>query len=446
MKRDPSIAGLPTDGAAAHAGGPTTTGAPASRGYFLLVLTLIFAFNYVDRIALGIMLQDIKADLKLTDTQLGLLTGIAFSLFYAAMGVPLARWADRGNRVTIISLTVGLWSAAVALCGMAGSFAHLMLLRIGVAVGEAGCQPPALSLISDYYGRKERTRAISRYKLGWPLALIIGNLSAGWLNELFGWRTTFVILGLPGLLLALLALSLREPRRKAAAHAEAPASPSLRKVAAALWGNATYRQLALCMLLTNFFTYGIVQWQPAFFVRSHGLETGELGTWLAIFYGGGTLLGTWVGGELMHRFAADNERLQMLLLTGLYIFFGVLWAAVYLAPTYQLAFVCLGLAVLGGGATNGPLYAATQTLVSPQMRAMSVAVVMFFSHLIGNGLGPLVAGGLSDLLRPSLGEESLRYALVALCPGYLWCAWCLWKASKTASHDVALAEAAEARA
>src|SRR5688500_7120279 len=150
------------------------------RNYLLALLTTILAFNYVDRLALGLLLEDIKADLALTDTQLGFLTGIAFALFYAVMGVPIARWADRGNRVTITALTTALWSVAVALSGMAGSFVQMMLIRVAVAVGEAGCQPPALSLLSDHFTRAERPRAISRYLLGWPLALLVGNVAAGW--------------------------------------------------------------------------------------------------------------------------------------------------------------------------------------------------------------------------------------------------------------------------
>jgi MFS transporter, Spinster family, sphingosine-1-phosphate transporter len=421
------------------------------RNYLLTVLLVILAFNFIDRLALGIALQDIKVDLRLSDTQLGLLTGIAFAVFYAVMGIPLARWADRGNRVTIISLTVALWSAAVALCGAAVNFTQLMLIRIGIAVGEAGCQPPALSLISDYFGRAERPRAVSRYKLGWPIALITGNFAAGWLNELYGWRMMFVILGLPGIALAVLAaFTLKEPRstQKAGTASSTNAAPvahesSVKEVFATLWTSATYRHLLLCMLLSTFFTVGILQWQPAFFVRSHGLQTGELGTWLAVFYGGGTLVGTWLGGELAFKYAANNERLQMRAIAVLYAIFAVLTAGVYLAPTHQIAFILLGIAVVGGGATNGPLFAATQTLVPPRMRAMAVALVLFFSNLIGIGAGPLLAGALSDAFRPMLGEESLRYALVALAPGYFWCTWHLWKASGTIDRDVAAVQGQE---
>src|SRR5580704_16172504 len=165
--------------------------------YLLGVLLVILAFNSVDGLALGLVLQDIKVDLSLTDSQLGLLSGIAFALFYSVMGIPIARWADRGNRVTIISLTAAVWSVMVALCGMAASFTQLLLIRVGVAIGEAGCIPPAHSLIADYFGRAERPKAVAIYMLAGSLTTLIGYFVAGWLSEFYGWRAMFILLGLP---------------------------------------------------------------------------------------------------------------------------------------------------------------------------------------------------------------------------------------------------------
>jgi MFS transporter, Spinster family, sphingosine-1-phosphate transporter len=417
------------------------------RTYLLALLTVIMVFNYVDRVAMGLMLQDIKLDLALSDTQLGFLTGIAFAIFYAGMGIPIARWADRGNRVTIISLTVALWSAAVALCGAATSFLQMLFIRTGVAVGEAGCHPPAFSLIADYFPRSERPRAVARYMLGWPLALLLGYFAAGWLNEFYGWRTTFVIIGVPGIVLAALAaFTLQEPRRKAAVVTSPAPQPSLKEVFATLWASAAYRHLLFCFSLSYFFGNGILQWQPAFFVRSHTLQSGELGTWFAVVYGVGGLLGTWIGGELAARYAANNERRQLAGLAALYAALAIVGAAVYLAPDYELAFVVLALSAIGSAAVNGPLFAATQTLVPARMRAMSIALVLFFSNLIGLGLGPLAVGALSDALRPWLAEDSLRYALLAMCPGYFWCTWHLWRASRTVARDMAAATNTEAAA
>jgi MFS transporter, Spinster family, sphingosine-1-phosphate transporter len=183
------------------------------KGYLLTLLTVIYAFNFVDRLALGIVLPNIKSDLVLSDTQLGVLSGIAFAIFYAFMGVPIACWADRGNRVLIIALTTALWSIAVAVCGLAETFAQLLLVRIGVAVGEAGAFAPGMSLLSDYFERSERPQAVAIYLLAWPLSCIIGYLVAGWLNETYGWRLTFGFLAAPGILLAVAArFTLTEPR------------------------------------------------------------------------------------------------------------------------------------------------------------------------------------------------------------------------------------------
>src|SRR6187431_1078222 len=211
--------------------------------YLLAALTVILTFNYMDRVALGILLQDIKADLHLSDTQLGFLSGIAFALFYSVMGVPIARWADRGNRVTIITLTTALWSVAVALCGVATSFTQLLLTRVAVAVGEAGCIPPAFSLIADYFNRGERPRASAIYGLGAPLSTVIGYFFSGWLNDLYGWRVTFMLLGVPGLVLAALAwFTLRDPRHADAKRADRHSrvtpqtvAPPFRETCVTLW-------------------------------------------------------------------------------------------------------------------------------------------------------------------------------------------------------------------
>jgi MFS family permease len=418
----------------------------AYRNYLLSLLMIILAFNFIDRLALGVALQDIKTELSLSDTQLGVLSGIAFTLFYALMGIPLARWADRGNRVTIISVTAVLWSVAVALCGTAGSFVQLLLIRVGVAVGEAGCIPPAHSLIADYYSRTERPRALARYMLGAPISLTVGYFTAGWLNELYGWRTMFIALGLPGLALSLVAwLTIKEPR---AVHrdfgrgvADRAGEPSLKEVCSTLWRNVAFRHLLFCFSVWLFFAYGLLQWQPTFFMRTHGLQSGQLGTWFGVIYGLIGIAGVYLGGELAARFAAHNERLQLIACAAAFAFFAVLSVCVYLAPNYHWAFAALALAVLGGNMAQGPIFATIQTLVPPRMRAMSIALVYFFANLIGMGLGPLAAGALSDALRPTFGEESLRYALMVLSPGYLWAAWHLWRASRTVTRDVAESQA-----
>lgn len=412
-----------------------------SKNYLLVILLLVFASNGVDRIALGLLLQEVKRDLALSDTQLGVLTGIAFALFYSLLGVPIARWADRGNRVTIITLTTALWSALVALCGAAASFLQLLLIRIGVAVGEAGCNPPAHSLIADYFSRAERPRAVATYMLGAPLATVIGFFGAGWLNELFGWRVTFVLLGLPGIgLAALVWFTIKEPRcsEPAAARTDSVrATPSLKTVCTILWSKRSFRHLLFFFALASFFTTGIAQWKPSFFIRSFGLETGELGTWLAAIYGAAGLTGTYLGGAWASRYAAGNERLQLKVTAVIYCLLGFASAAMYLSAAASLAFALLGLTMMASGMVMGPMFSTVHALVPERMRAVSISILYLAANLIGMGLGPLAAGAVSDAFRPWAGEESLRYALLTLCPGYLWSGWHLWRASRTVASDLA---------
>jgi MFS family permease len=412
------------------------------KNYLLTVLTIILTFNYLDRVALGLVFQDIKVDLQLSDTQLGFLGGISFALFYSLMGIPIARWADRANRVVIIAATAALWSVAVALCGVAGSFVQLLLIRVAVAIGEAGCTPPAFSLIADYFTRAERPRAAAIYGLGGPIAGLIGFFLAGWLNELYGWRITFMVLGAPGVALALLAwFTLKDHKRESvklrSESTLATVQPSLREVSVTLWRNVTFRRLLACLSLMSFFTFGIFQWQPAFVIRTYGLSSGAAGIWFAVTFGVGGLLGSYLGGELASRYAARNERLQLKALAFTLIGTGLLSCCVYLAPTHQIAFSFIGLYLLAAMLLNGPFFALIQSLVPDRMRAVSVAVVYLFSNLIGMGLGPLATGVMSDALRPFVGEDSLRYALLLLTPGFFVVAWCAWLASRTVAHDLA---------
>jgi MFS family permease len=424
------------------------------RRYLLGVLAIILAFNGLDRIALGIVLQDIKIDLALTDSQLGLLTGIAFALFYSVMGLPISRWADLGNRVTIISVTTALWSVGVALCGMAASYLQLLSIRVGVAVGEAGCLPPALSLIADYYVRAERPRAIALYLQGGSLSIVVGYFMTGWLNQFYGWRMTFILLGLPGLCIAMVAwCTLKEPRRTkrpaidlpdsasrrvdpTVAQEVLPSQPSFKEVCAALWAKTAFRHLLIFYSIGALFNFGIVQWQPTFLIRSYGLKTGELGTWIAAVCGSGTIIGTYLGGEWATRGAANNEGLQLKVMAIAYCSCGLVASCVFLAPNRYWAFGCMGVWNVVCTMTTAPVLATIQTLVPERMRATAVTLLLLCASLVGTGVGPLAAGTLSDALRPLAGEESLRYALLMLCPGYLWGGWHLWRASDSVTREI----------
>jgi predicted MFS family arabinose efflux permease len=412
----------------------------AHKGYLLFVLLLLLVFNRIDSPALGLLLQDIKVDLALSDTQLGLLTGIAFTLFYTIMGLPIARWADRGNRILIVSIATALQCGAVAACGLAGNFTQMLAARVAVAVGEAGCVPPANSLIADYFDRAERARATARYMLGYPIAAVVGYLLSGWMGEVMGWRMTFVLLGLPGVALAALAwFTLKDPRLSHSATEAALAAathPPAFEVARRLWGNRSFRHLVIGFALLNFFAVGVWLWAPTLFIRSYGLTTTEVGAWFALIWGVGGLLGTYWGGELATRHAANDEALQLKVMALGYVGFGIISTGIYLAPNHYVAFGVLALTAVANFATTGPLFGTIQTLVPEDMRASAVAVVYMFANLIGVGLGPLFAGALSDALRASYGNDSLRYALLAMCPGYFWAAWHLVMASRTVRDDI----------
>jgi MFS family permease len=274
--------------------------------------------------------------------------------------------------------------------------------------------------------------------LGGPISLSLGYLLVGWLNEWFGWRMTFMLLALPGFFAALLAWrTVREPRVEAAPIAAAQDSqqPGFTEVVVTLWKSATFRHLLWCHAVWYFFGFGLLQWQPAFFIRSHGLSTGEIGTWFSVIYGI-TGVAVYFGGELAARYAADNERLQLRACAWAMVFFAVTNPIAYLLPNANAAMGVLAFASLGH-AVLGPILASVQTLVPPRMRAMALAIIYLFANLIGLGLGPLAAGAFSDALQPTLGTDSLRYALVILCPGHLWAGWHLWRASQTIGRDLA---------
>ena len=407
------------------------------RNYMLGLLMVILAFNYVDRQVMAIVLQDIKYDLDLSDTQLGLLSGMAFAFFYAVMGIPIARWADRGNRVTIISATAVLWSVMVMFCGMATNFIQLLLARVGVAVGEAGCLPPANSLIPEYFSKAERPRAVAIYMLGSSLSVVIGYWGGSLLNDWVGWRMTFILLGLPGVILGLLAwFTLREPRLKKNAL-DVPAeshdkdeSPSLLEVIKALSGNAPFVHLLLVFTFMTFFGSGIGMWVPSFFIRVHSMAATEIGFWMAIIYGLVSAVGVYGGGVLASRYAANNERLQFQVMTVVFVLFSIIMAMTFLTPNKNTALLFLGLGVLPIASIAGPLFASIQGLVDARMRAMAIAVIYLMANLIGLGLGPLAIGAVSDAFLLRFGNESLRYALALFCPGYLIGALHLWLASR----------------
>lgn len=398
---------------------------PAARRYALALLFSAYTVNYVDRQVITILQDPIKADLGLTDTQLGLLTGLSFAMFYAVMGVPIARLADFHSRKTIISVAMALWSFMTALCAAAGSFVTLLLCRIGVGVGEAGLTPPAHSLISDYYEPERRASAIAIYQASGPVGLMVGFLAGGWINQFFGWRTAIIVVGAPGLLLALTVwLTLKEPRRGqfdvSMPKSAEPMSSQQPATVFALFKNPAFRCLALGCGFHTFVTYGQGNWTAPYFGRVHGMSSGELGTWLAMLSIGPAFIGMISVGYFSDWLARRRPQARLEVAISSIVLIIPFEVAGLVAIDAHTALCYFAGAFFFGGAYLAPSIAAAQAMVSPNLRASASAMIMLGINLIGLGLGPLVSGFLSDLWAATgVGANSLRYAMLAIIPAQL---------------------------
>jgi len=408
--------------------------------YALGLLVVVYIFNFIDRSILSILLESIKEEFQLSDTQLGLLSGPAFAIFYTLFGLPIARWSDRSSRTSIIAVAVVVWSGMTALTGFAQHFTHLLLARIGVGIGEAGCSPPAHSLLSDYFPASRRATVLAIYSLGIPIGGGIGFLAGGWLDEFFDWRTAFIVVGIPGVLLALIVkLTLREPKRGRyddPALADAP-HKSVGQVLKFMYGLKSFRHLAIAAALHAFYGYGAAAFVAAFFRRSHQMDPGELGTWFGIIAFTAGSAGTFLGGYLADRLARRDQRWYMwlpALATTAFIPFAFF---LYLASDPYLGLILYFPGSILGGMYLGPTFAMTQSLVPASMRATAAAILLFAINIIGLGLGPQGVGILSDLLSPTFGSESLRYALLITIVSFaLWSVLHYTLAARTLRADL----------
>lgn len=411
-------------------------------GYKRIVLSMllvVYVLNFVDRQILSLLMEPIKQDLMLSDTELGFMSGIAFAIFYTLLGIPIAKFADKGHRVNIICAALATWSAMTVVSGMALNFWQLVLARIGVGIGEAGCTPPAHSLIADYFPRQERSRAIAVYMMGVPLGILVGFLAGGWINELYGWRIAFIALGLPGLFVALVAkLTIREPNRGQFDKYDNRDSPSLSllRTLRYLWSISSFRYLVAGVALTSFVGSGVGQWHAVFFIRNHEMNTGELGVWLAMMSGLCGAIGIFLGGYLSQRFAGKNESLQLkiiLLGTLLMILPGI---ASLIAVNKYIALSSVGMLSALYFLHYGPCYALILSLAPSHMRAMASAITLLVVNLIGLGLGPQVVGLISDLLAPSFGDQALRVSLISIFFVIFLASYSFWMASRALKKDL----------
>jgi MFS family permease len=430
---------------------------PRYRNYALAILFLGYVVNFVDRSILSILLEPIKLDLDLNDTQLGLLGGLAFALFYTTLGIPIAALADRWSRVKILSIAMIIWSAMTAVCGLAQGFWMLLLARIGVGVGEAGASPPSHSLISDYFPVETRATALSIYALGIPFGSMIGNMVGGWGAEELGWRQTFVLVGLPGVFVALLIwFTLREPPRGMADlqpeqvdATKKVAAPAIKEVLALLWDRVSFRHLSFAAGLHAFVGYGAGTWNAPFLMRNHDLPASEVGFWLAFVYGIGAI-GTFMGGYLADKLAdRKGDRRWYMWVPG--------YSTLIMVPFQLIAYLHGGIwAVIPalivvsilGGMYLGPSFAMTQGLVTLRMRAVASAILLFMLNIIGMGLGPFFVGIASDLLEPTFGSDalSLRYALCLAVLVNGWAAIHYFVGARRLNQDLQTTEALNVQA
>lgn len=426
-----------------------TRGRVLQAGYLVGLLLVINIFNSIDRQILGLLGEGIKHDLALADWQLGLLTGLAFALFYSILGIPIARLSDRFSRGRIIALCLTIWSFCTALSALAQSFAHLLLMRVCVGIGEAGCNPAAHSLISDYVRPERRSLAMSIYSVGLPLGILLGLSLGGLIAQTWGWRATLAVAGTPGIVLALIVLlSLRDPLR-VADKAAVTAQPAAGDIFKELRGSRTYWRIALAMTSIAFIQSALQTFAAPMFLRNHsagldrigsvvsrvtGLEMqhlGVIGLVLGVMSGLAGAIGMLVGGALGDRLGRDDPRghLAAPIVASLLSVPVLLVAS--LSSDIVIALLFWGLALFLLLLPTGPAFALVQEVAPRHGRAMAVAILMLIMNLFGAGSGPLVAGAISDLIHSVGGADAgigLRYALAGISFLAVLTGWFFWKA------------------
>ena len=395
-----------------------TTFSRGYRNFVLGVLVVSYVFSFIDRQLMTILLEPIKNEFGASDTAMGFLSGFAFALFYAVLGLPVARLADRWSRRNVLAISMVIWSAMTAFCGMAATFWQLALLRVGVGVGEAGGTPPSHSLIASYFPPRERSTAMGIYGSGSQIGVLVGMLGGAIIADQMGWRVVFLIFGLPGVLIGMLVFFIvKEPAKPVV-----PDDRSMWQDLMSLWRIPAFAILSFATGFTALAGYGMGTWFPSFLIRVHGLSLTEAGLILGVVGTLGALIGAVSGGILCDKLASRDARWQLRLpavgagLSVIFLGLFILWPE---SQFWQLGDFKVPYAVvflfLGGIVSSfwiGPTYAAVQTLTAEHLRSQASALLLLLLNLIGLGLGPLVVGVLSDLLIADFGHESVRYAMV----------------------------------
>jgi MFS family permease len=429
-----------------------------SAHYLLGALALFYTSSFVDRAILNILAQPIKEDFGLTDWQLGILGGLAFAMLYAGLGVPIARLAERYNRMTIISVALTLWSLMTMACAAATSFVQLAVARAGVGIGEAACTPCAHSLIGDSFPAHRRATALSIYSLGIPLGTLAGTLGGAWVAERFGWRVAFLAVGAPGLLLALVAkLTIKEPIR-GRFDPPAPAQPpALTEVLHHLLARPTFIHLVVGVSLATLVSAGIMTFTAPFLLRaSFDLGLKQAALVMAGLSGVFALIGTCLGGVLCDRLGRQDVRLYLRVPAVAFLLAAPLYSVAFLQDELSTFFALAALAQVFALIYLGPTFSVLQNMVATRMRATAIAIVFVLTSVIGLGLGPMLVGGLSDLAAAAIAGadvwpqcpgsasdrcqaasfEGLRAALIFSALVYFWACAHYYMASRTLSRDL----------
>lgn len=415
------------------------------RNFALLLLLVVYISNYADRQILNVLAAQIIEDLKISKTAFGLLSGLAFGLFYATLGIPIAILADRISRKWILVTSLTVWSIMTTACGFAGSFLQLAIARVGVGVGEAGGSPPSHSMISDMFPTESRGTALAIYSLGVPIGIALGSVVGALIGASFGWRAAFWVLGIPGALLAIyVGYALREPPR---GHADGglkdgEKAPGFREVLRFMVSQKSLRHALIGATLITIVGYGGVTWFAFFLQKSHGMSLPAAGIYLAWQTGISAGIGTFLGGYLVDVLSKRNIGWMTWVVTAATVISIPFTLIIYLSDNTTLVLWVMTVTILLGGVYLAPTFAIVQNLVGVRMRATAAAILLFVINLFGLGLGPLVVGALADLIEPIFKENSVRYALFMFSSLGIWGAWHYYVAPRTLKEDLERAAAA----
>ena len=438
----------PTPSTVAPAPTAADSAVSATRYFALGLLLAVYISNYADRQILNVLAKQIMEDLQISKTAFGLLAGPAFALFYATLGIPIALLADRASRKWILIASLSIWSVMTTLCGFAGSYWQLALARIGVGFGEAGGSAPSHSMISDLFPPARRGTALAVYSLGVPVGIFLGSIVGGQVGGAFGWRAAFLVLGIPGLLLAAyVTYAFNEPPR---GHSDAVAGStdkpaSLSEVARFMWSQKSLFHTILGATLVTAVGYGSVTWTAVFLQSSHGMTLQSASNYLGLQTGLVAGVGTFFGGYLADTLAKRHIGWSAWVVTAAIVISTPFSIAVYLLNDTTMVLWLMTVTILVGGLYLAPTFALVQNLVPTRMRSTAAALLLFLINLIGLGLGPVIVGALADFLDWShiaAAKDSVRYALFIFSSIAIWGAWHYYVAPRTLKEDLARATAA----